>query len=152
MSLLPVPWASVLRAEAFFRDDRYNLAQESRRNAFRSALAAAVRDSGETTALVYMDGSVNTRICTDELHGCGYVGRDGQRRGTYNVFGNRELLKRLHTLIYQLKGEDGIVDLHFSVDYNAPAAAWATSARAASAHVSCTYMRFTPLFTAAFGL
>ena len=52
---------SVLRAEAFFRDDRYNLAQESRRNAFRSALAAAVRDSGETTALVYMDGSVPHR-------------------------------------------------------------------------------------------
>ena len=32
------------------------------------------------------------------------------------------------------------------------AAAAPTSARAADAHVSCTYMRLTPLFTAAFGL
>ena len=96
---------------------------------FQNLMLYRVRDAIRETDMdgIYMDGSVNTRICTDELHGCGYVGRDGQRRGTYNVFGNRELLKRLHTLIYQLKGEDGIVDLHFSVDYNAPAAAWATS-------------------------
>jgi len=53
--------ADALRAEAFFGDGRYNLALESRRDAFRAALAAAVRASGETTALVYMDGSVPHR-------------------------------------------------------------------------------------------
>ena len=37
------------------------------------------------------------------------------------------MLKRIHTLVYQLKGEQGVVDLHFSVAYNAPAAGWATS-------------------------
>ncbi|MBQ4481401.1 MAG: hypothetical protein II943_12280 [Victivallales bacterium] len=96
---------------------------------FQNLMLYRVREAILETDMdgVYLDGSVNTRICTDELHGCGYIGRDGQRRGTYNVFGNRELLKRLHTLIYQLKGDAGIVDLHFSVDFNAPAAAWATS-------------------------
>ena len=76
---------------------------------------------------VYLDGTVNSRKCTDELHGCGYIDRDGNRRGTYNGFATREFLKRIHTLVYQRKGDRGVVDLHFSVSYNAPAAGWATS-------------------------
>ena len=76
---------------------------------------------------VYLDGTANSRKCTDELHGCGYIDRDGHRRATYNGLGTRDFLKRIHTLVYQLKGEQGVVDLHFSVAYNAPAAAWATS-------------------------
>ena len=76
---------------------------------------------------VYLDGTVNAKKCTDELHGCGYIDREGRRRGTYNGFANREFLKRLHTLMYQLKGDRGVVDLHMSVTYNAPAAGWATS-------------------------
>ena len=43
---------------------------------------------------VYLDGTANSRKCTDELHGCGYIDRDGQRRGTFNGFATRELLKR----------------------------------------------------------
>ena len=76
---------------------------------------------------VYLDGTVNSRLCMDELHGCGYVGKDGNRHATYNGFATRDFLKRIHTLVYQLKGDKGVVDLHFSVAYNAPAAAWATS-------------------------
>ena len=49
---------SACRAEAFFRDDRYNLALEPRRRAFCDALADAVRTTGQTNALVYMDGTV----------------------------------------------------------------------------------------------
>ena len=79
---------AALRAEAFFRDDRYNLAQETRRNAFHAALAAAVRDSGETTALVYMDGSVPHRdairfsalLRDTGLTGASFVTRPGPTR------------------------------------------------------------------------
>ncbi|MBR4519634.1 MAG: hypothetical protein IKO65_11600, partial [Victivallales bacterium] len=85
----------------------------------------AIRETGMDG--VYLDGTVNSRKCTDELHGCGYIDRDGNRRGTYNGFATREFLKRIHTLVYQLKGDRGVVDLHFSVSYNAPAAGWATS-------------------------
>ena len=76
---------------------------------------------------VYLDGTVNSRLCMDELHGCGYVDKDGNRHATYNGFATRDFLKRIHTLVYQLKGDKGVVDLHFSVAYNAPAAAWATA-------------------------
>ncbi|MBP5300800.1 MAG: hypothetical protein J6Y80_05285, partial [Victivallales bacterium] len=85
----------------------------------------AIRETGMDG--VYLDGTVNSRKCTDELHGCGYTDREGNRRGTYNGFATREFLKRIHTLVYQMKGDQGVVDLHFSVGYNAPAAAWATS-------------------------
>ena len=50
--------AAAFRAEAFFRDERFNLSLDPRRAAFRSALAEAVRSTGEDRAVVYMDGSV----------------------------------------------------------------------------------------------
>ena len=88
-------------------------------------LREAIRETGMDG--VYLDGTVNSRLCMDELHGCGYVSKDGKRHATYNGFATRDFLKRIHTLVYQLKGDRGVVDLHFSVAYNAPAAAWATS-------------------------
>lgn len=77
---------------------------------------------------VYLDTTASSYACSESAHPhCGYVGQDGLRHTTANGFQTREMMKRLHTLIWQLKGEKGVMDLHFSFACNAPAAAWATS-------------------------
>ena len=76
---------------------------------------------------VYLDSLAGSMPCMNALHGCGYVDDEGVRHQTYNGFATRDFMRRIYTLVYQLKGTDGVVDLHASGDFNAAAAAWATS-------------------------
>ncbi|MCQ2396254.1 MAG: LamG domain-containing protein [Lentisphaeria bacterium] len=77
---------------------------------------------------VYLDTTTDSIQCMESVHPhCGYIGRDGLRHPTANGFQTREMMKRLHTLIWELKGEKGVIDLHGSFALNSPAVAWATS-------------------------
>ena len=87
----------------------------------RDALMATGADG------VYLDSTADTRVCTEALHGHGYVGRDGKRHATYNGFATRDFLRRIHTLVHQIRGAEGVVDLHCSFAFHPAAAAWATS-------------------------
>ena len=88
-----------------------------------------VRDAVENTGIdgVYLDGTADSFPCNNAAHGCGYIDRNGIRRSTFNSFRSRELIRRLYTLLYKERGENVFLELHFSIAYNAPAAAWATS-------------------------
>jgi len=76
---------------------------------------------------VYLDGTSSNPRCSNKNHGCGYLRADGQYIGTYTGFYSRDMLRRLYTLIWQLRGMKGGVDLHMSNIYNIAPAAWATT-------------------------
>ena len=76
---------------------------------------------------VYLDSTADSFCCSSQLHSCGYRNADGSRTPTYNGFASREFLRRIYTLVYQLKGTEGVVDVHSSCTFNAAAAAWSTS-------------------------
>ncbi len=88
-----------------------------------------VRDAIENTGMdgVYLDGTADSYPCNNAAHGCGYIDRNGITRCTFNSFRCRELIRRLYTLSYKMRGKNAFVELHFSRAFNAPAAAWATS-------------------------
>jgi len=73
---------------------------------------------------VYLDGTAQTPPCANLLHGCGYRAPDGTLRKTYPVFGVREFMKRIYTVVKQGKPE-GVVDVHCSWGYNPPGLAYA---------------------------
>lgn len=58
---------------------------------------------------IYIDGMIYPRDCTNELHGCGYVGLDGKRHGTKAFKGMRQILKELYSVIEPL---GGIINFH----------------------------------------
>jgi hypothetical protein len=74
---------------------------------------------------VYLDTTTRPYPCRNTLHGCGYTRADGTIAATYPVFSRRRLMKRLYTMVLAHK-RDGLVDLHASGCYNAPAMAFAT--------------------------
>ncbi|MBE6380554.1 MAG: LamG domain-containing protein [Lentisphaerae bacterium] len=81
----------------------------------------------EQTDGVYLDGTTSTRRCENSRHGCGYLRADGKYQGTYCGFATRDMLRRLYTLVWQMRGEKGGVDLHMSDAYHISAAAYATT-------------------------
>ena len=76
---------------------------------------------------VYLDGTSSTPRCSNKNHGCGYLRADGKYVGTYTGFHTRDMLRRLYTLTWQLRGMKGGVDLHMSNIYSVAAAAWTTT-------------------------
>lgn len=70
----------------------------------------------ETTNIngVYLDSSPDPRICSQPHHGHGYTDEQGKRHGTYPVFQNRELHKRIYTLFHGEKTTGGLVYAHNS--------------------------------------
>ena len=58
---------------------------------------------------IYIDGMIYPRKCTNELHGCGYVGTDGKRHGTHAFKAIRQILKELYSVIEPL---GGIINFH----------------------------------------
>jgi len=88
-----------------------------------------VRDAVENTGIdgVYLDGTVDSFPCNNAIHGCGYIDRQGIKHCTFNSFRARELIRRLYTLLYEKRGDKVFLELHYSIAFNAPAAAWATS-------------------------
>jgi hypothetical protein len=60
---------------------------------------------------VYLDGTTYPRACANAEHGCGYIGRDGQRHVTYPIFPVRELMREIYTGVH---ARHGIVNPHTS--------------------------------------
>ncbi len=58
---------------------------------------------------VYIDGTIYPRKCINESHGCGYIGADGKRHGTYPIDGIRQTLKELYAVIEPI---GGIINFH----------------------------------------
>lgn len=77
---------------------------------------------------VYLDGTADDRPCQNENHACGYIlkGRK-KRKATFKSFEAREFMKRLYTMIYELRGDKGVIDLHTSGAFNPSAVAYATT-------------------------
>jgi len=73
---------------------------------------------------VYLDGTGYVDACRNRLHGCGYRAADGSIRKTHPVFANRELMKRLYTVIKQRK-PDAVLDVHQSFGQNPASLAYA---------------------------
>ncbi len=76
---------------------------------------------------VYLDGTAAPFACDNELHGCGYVGKDGRRHPTYPIFAVRELMKRIYTICYRHRGKEVFVNVHNSTGLYIPTLAFATS-------------------------
>jgi len=95
---------------------------------------------------VYLDGTgVHMKNCQNMAHGCGYIarkettgshgtiafdqtdrgssGKDGKIHPTYPVFADRELLKRMYTVV-KTRRPDGVLDVH-SWYYNSAGLAYA---------------------------
>lgn len=75
---------------------------------------------------IYLDSTTMPTPCNNALHGCGYLKPDGTRAMTYPVFGLRELLKRIYTVVKK-RQPDGIVDVHVYDALTIPALAFATT-------------------------
>lgn len=58
---------------------------------------------------VYLDGTSCPWGCTNEKHGCGYVGADGKRHATYPMFDVRDIMRRIYTGVHK---RGGIVNPH----------------------------------------
>lgn len=72
---------------------------------------------------VYLDGTTEPFGCNNELHGCGYVGEDGQRRLTYPIFAVRDLMRRMMHIIKSRKPE-GLISAHMSASVTMPTLAF----------------------------
>lgn len=73
---------------------------------------------------IYSDGLAFPIPCSNAAHGCGYVGRDGQRHVTMTIWRTRELMKRLYRLVKSLP-EPGISVVHMSGSALLPALSFA---------------------------
>ena len=73
---------------------------------------------------VYLDGRIGAPACKNALHGCGYRAEDGSIQATCPVFGARQIMKRIYTVVKTRK-PDGVVDAHSSYECNIPALAFA---------------------------
>lgn len=75
---------------------------------------------------VYLDGTTEPFACSNELHGCGYVGEDGQRHRTYPIFAVRDLMRRMRHVIKSRK-PDGLISAHMSATVSIPTLAFVDS-------------------------
>ncbi len=72
---------------------------------------------------VYLDGTTEPFGCTNELHGDGYVGPDGQRHRTYPIFAVRDLMRRMREVVKSRK-PDGLISAHMSATVSIPTLAF----------------------------
>ena len=67
---------------------------------------------------VYLDGTSSYHwLCKNTEHGCGYVDKDGQLRGTRPIFGIRKYMQRIYVAVKSLN-PDNMVDIHDSFGLN----------------------------------
>jgi len=62
---------------------------------------------------IYSDGLSYPGECSNELHGCGYVGEDGKRHPTLSLFADREAMKRFSHIL-ELQGKPTLFVCHTS--------------------------------------
>ena len=72
---------------------------------------------------IYLDGTSQCPPCKNQLHGCGYIGKDGALHSTYPVFAAREFMRRIYAVVKQRRPQ-GVVDLHTSFGFNPSALAY----------------------------
>lgn len=75
---------------------------------------------------VYLDGTEYPQHCNNRAHGCGYVRPDGTVAQTYSIFGAREMVRRIYTIVKSRKPE-GQVNIHNSTCMTTPSLGWGTS-------------------------
>jgi hypothetical protein len=75
---------------------------------------------------VYLDGTEYPQTCGNRAHGCGYLRPDGSVAPTYSIFGAREMVRRIYTIVKSKKPE-GQVNVHNSTCMTIPTLGWATS-------------------------
>lgn len=75
---------------------------------------------------VYLDGTTEPWGCTNALHGCGYIGEDGQRHRTYPIFAVRDLMRRMREVVKSRK-PDGLISAHMSATVSMPTMAFIDS-------------------------
>ncbi|HIE50978.1 MAG TPA: hypothetical protein EYP85_04400 [Armatimonadetes bacterium] len=76
---------------------------------------------------VYLDGTASPGACSNRLHGCGYVGKDGEVHPTYPIFAARQMMKRIYTICYHHRPQEPFVNVHNSTGLYVPSLAFATS-------------------------
>jgi len=76
---------------------------------------------------VYLDGTASPSDCDNELHGCGYVDKEGKRHPTFPIFAVRELMKRIYKICLDHRGKEVFVNVHNSTGLYIPTLAFATS-------------------------
>lgn len=74
----------------------------------------------------YLDGPEWPQACTNQHHGCGYMGPDGKLQPTYDIFATRDFMKRLYVLTRQRKPQ-GQLNIHNSTVMTIPTLSWGTS-------------------------
>jgi hypothetical protein len=75
---------------------------------------------------VYLDGTTEPFGCTNAMHGCGYVGEDGERHRTYPIFAVRDLMRRMRHVVKSRK-PDGLISAHMSATVSIPTLAFVDS-------------------------
>lgn len=80
-------------------------------SSYRNKIVDGIKHLMETYHFdgIYIDTMLYPKKCTNALHGCGYVGTDGKRHGTYAFKATRQLLKELYSVIEPL---GGIINFH----------------------------------------
>lgn len=73
---------------------------------------------------IYSDGLSYPAECSNELHGCGYIGEDGQRHPTFSLFACREAMKRFAHILEQ-QGKPTLFVCHTSGAITLPTLAFA---------------------------
>jgi hypothetical protein len=73
---------------------------------------------------IYSDGLSYPVECSNALHGCGYVGEDGQRHPTCSIFPIRDAMKRFRYLLEQ-QGKETLFVCHTSGSITLPTLAFA---------------------------
>lgn len=73
---------------------------------------------------IYSDGLSYPVECSNELHGCGYIGEDGKRHPTFSLFACREAMKRFAHILEQ-QGKPTLFVCHTSGAITLPTLAFA---------------------------
>ncbi len=73
---------------------------------------------------IYSDGLSYPGECSNELHGCGYIGEDGKRHPTFSLFACREAMKRFAHILEQ-QGKPTLFVCHTSGAITLPTLAFA---------------------------
>ncbi|PIX41500.1 MAG: hypothetical protein COY42_22205 [Armatimonadetes bacterium CG_4_10_14_0_8_um_filter_66_14] len=73
---------------------------------------------------LYSDGLSYPVECSNALHGCGYVGEDGQRHATCSIFPVRDAMKRFRCILEQ-QGKETLFVCHTSGSVMLPTLAFA---------------------------
>jgi len=75
---------------------------------------------------VYLDGMQRVWGCRNLDHGCGYRHSDGSVHATFPIWGVRQMMKRIYTIVKTSKSE-GQINVHNSGNMVMPTLGWATS-------------------------